>query len=449
MNDKYQLSSNQLKNRTVFIITVIVILSFFIFFNFIVRYNSIRLLSNFLLTAVALFELLYLIFNKKAFYSHHLGIGVFFLALVLLPIFENDHGQRQAWLILIPFILANTQNINIAKRFIFICGIFILIVNILHFGINSTATPFIIEQISLFILASLISLFYKKTQIKYETTLTNQIYIDNLTGFPNRNKLIKDLKELSSTANTALMIIDIDEFKEINNLYGARIGDAVIIHFGKILSDVAAAFTENQIYRLHSDEYAVILPDASHTDCDIFIREFLDSTRKNCIVDGHEISVTATAGIAIGCCQLIENADIAFQKARKENKSFEYFDPGLKTTELYSRNQATLLKIRKALNTDNIIPYFQPIYDLRTHQITKYETLVRMINNNNVISPISFLELSKRSKSYPQITQRMIVKSFEKFADTDYSFTLNLCSKDIYNHRTKEILYSELSNGHL
>ncbi|WP_264291029.1 EAL domain-containing protein [Aliarcobacter butzleri] len=127
---------------------------------------------------------------------------------------------------------------------------------------------------------------------------------------------------------------------------------------------------------------------------------------------------------------LLETANI-IKRYSQANKNIIVYDKALELEKDYEKNIFWTLKIKKALDEDKIVPYFQPIYNLKTNKIEKYEALVRLIDGNNVISPYYFLDISKKSKQYLQLTKTMIQKTFDYFRDKDFEFSINLTFEDI------------------
>jgi EAL domain-containing protein (putative c-di-GMP-specific phosphodiesterase class I) len=111
-------------------------------------------------------------------------------------------------------------------------------------------------------------------------------------------------------------------------------------------------------------------------------------------------------------------------------------------------NIATILKIKNAIEDDRIVPYFQPIFDIRTHEITKYEALVRLIEEDGkVLSPFFFLEASKKGNYYLKITEIMLDKVFTIFNYVDKEVTINLSFLDISNKAISNKIMTLLSRN--
>ena len=110
------------------------------------------------------------------------------------------------------------------------------------------------------------------------------------------------------------------------------------------------------------------------------------------------------------------------------------YDKNLGIEKIHEKNILWTSKLKKALESDNIVPYYQAIYNLKTEKIEKYEALVRLIDEDKIaISPFYFLDVAKKSKQYLKLTKEVIRKSFEYFKDKDYEFSINLTLEDITN----------------
>lgn len=104
-------------------------------------------------------------------------------------------------------------------------------------------------------------------------------------------------------------------------------------------------------------------------------------------------------------------------------------------------------KLEYAFDNDQLVPYFMPMKNTKTGKIDKYETLVRLIDGDEVYTPDKFIDIAIASGKYHLITQAVIRKTFEYFQDKkDIKFSLNLSLSDITNQDTMELLYSNLEN---
>jgi EAL domain-containing protein (putative c-di-GMP-specific phosphodiesterase class I) len=114
----------------------------------------------------------------------------------------------------------------------------------------------------------------------------------------------------------------------------------------------------------------------------------------------------------------------------------------------YEQNLSISSKVRHAVQNSKIIPYFQPIIDNKTKDIVKYECLARLLDeDDNVVSPVLFIPISKRIKVYNLITKIIIDKSFEAFKDNDYEFSINLTIDDVMSSDIFDFIVDKLKNS--
>ena len=269
---------------------------------------------------------------------------------------------------------------------------------------------------------------------------------DRLTGLPNRTKLIE---ELEKGRYEAITILNIDSFQEINDLYGHTIGDALLKSFGNYLSKQLNKETCT-LYKLPADEFVI----ASTNSIDIESFKKITSTLIKILdqhlffIEDNEIHVNVTGGMSYGYhSNILGNADIALKKAKCEKLPFMIFDEKMQEKERYANNQFMIKALKKAIENDCIVPYFQPIFSNSTMQIEKYEALMRMIDNEGkVISPYFFLDIAKKSRIYRQLTRIMIKKSFDKFKDEDIEFSINLSIEDIVDPSMCTYIFHKLES---
>lgn len=247
-------------------------------------------------------------------------------------------------------------------------------------------------------------------------SLEYQFYNDELTALPNRKKLLEIVNE---NKYASLMLINIDKFQEINDLYGDHVGNELLVHISEILEENSPK--SSTLFKLHADEYALYYEqDLSLEELKSLALYLIDSIEKNAFVvkDENEAHVNVSIGIAIGNEALLTNADIALKIAKRKRQKFILYDSSMKIEHEYEQNLKWGKKIKDAIKEDRFIPLFQPIVDTRTQKVLKYESLIRMVDKNGeLISPIHFLELAKKNKLYPQLTMIMIKKLLRNLAN--------------------------------
>jgi len=277
-------------------------------------------------------------------------------------------------------------------------------------------------------------------------SIEHQFYHDSLTGLKNRRGLTEKLEKKSK--NSYLMIINIDSFQEINDLYGNEAGDSILKEFALFLQNIVPKL--GTLYRLHSDEFALLCERSVDLNEFTIFASLLSQkiSHKSFNIDAKgEVSLSATIGISYGMDMLLVNADIALTLAKKNKKNVLVYDDTMTMAKEYEKNFNWTKKLKKAIDEDRIVPLFQPIVDVKTQKIVKYEALMRMIDyNGEYIAPFYFLELAKKNKVYHQLTQIMIEKTFDIFKDLPYMVSINISVEDILNKDIYNLILQKLKD---
>lgn len=271
--------------------------------------------------------------------------------------------------------------------------------------------------------------------------LRNIYHTDPLTSLPNRNKLIHDM-EVGTVRS--LMIIDVDAFSDIVNFYGARLADELLIQIGMRLARLCL-IDHNcyDLYRLGGDIFAVSLENDQACLLAGTIQQNIKSAPFT-VFDDYVIDLFVTIGAADGGENLLYKAETALKAAKLGKEDFRLYDNTVNLARQYENNLLWTKKIITAIEDDAIIPHFQPIVNLKSGRIEKYESLIRLVDEEGTVhSPARFLDVARRSKLYPQLTCIMVKKSFEAFRDKPAQFSINISSEDI----TNEIVVKEICDN--
>lgn len=278
-------------------------------------------------------------------------------------------------------------------------------------------------------------------------SLEYQFYNDSLTYLPNRKRLLETILD---TKNAILMILNIDGFQQINDLYGDKTGNDILKNTANILKQ---NISPNAIlYKLHADEYALYYEtNFAYEEIDALALHLTHVVENDTfLVNDLEIFINITIGVAYGNNFLLNNADIALKLAKKKRKKYLIYETSMNIEHEYEQNLKWAKKIKDAIADDRIEPLFQAIVNTQTKEIVKYEALIRLIDENGeYIAPIHFLELAKKNKLYLQLTKIMIEKTFEKFKNSKYQFSINLSVQDILNKSVYETIFEKLKKYNL
>ena len=281
-------------------------------------------------------------------------------------------------------------------------------------------------------------------QIKVKTEeLKTQFLSDALTGLPNRQALFE---EINDNKEFHVAVIDIASFKDINDFYGVEIGNKVL----QQLSQKVKMYLNGshlKIYRLGSDELAILNPSIqSKSKFQETIKALINNLENDSLYFSDEdikIDISLHAGISLESLHALEKVNIALNNAKKEHVDLVVFNKKIEEENKQEENLQMIIKIKNAVKNYDFVPFYQAIVD-KNRNIIKYEALVRMKHNKEIISPYHFLDIARKTKYYKHITQTMIFQTFKEFKNRDLSFSVNIEAEDIINEDTKTFIKNHL-----
>lgn len=283
--------------------------------------------------------------------------------------------------------------------------------------------------------------------------LAHQLYTDHLTGIPNRHALLRDIQD---TRIFALMLLNIDNFKEINDFYGHEIGDKTLLAVTESIHEITKTLPM-QLYKMPSDEYAitltVLLTLSQLEAARLSIIHHLQS--KYYDLHGASIYVTLTMGMDVllkptskhTSNTLLVNADMALKAAKKRHLNYLLYDETMQIKQEYQNNILWSKKVKEAIEEHRFALYYQPIMNY-AGEVIEYEALLRMIDSDSAISPIYFLPAAKQSRLYPYISHFVIDTIFKMLNTTPHHYSINLSVDDIFDAPTREFLIQNLRQSH-
>ncbi len=294
---------------------------------------------------------------------------------------------------------------------------------------------------------------YKKnleSKIQEKTQALEHLYYhDALTGLENRNALLQSSKRYRANG---LMLIDIDKFSAINSIYGEKIGDDILVNVSKILIDVAN--NECSVHRISGDQFAYLNIKCHDLDfCINKSREIIKRIASSAIdanVDDFSMKVNLSVTVAIvhdtDSDNFLECADMTLNYAKNTHQSMLIYSDDFGLRKKYLDDLKAVQIVKKALQEDRVIPYFQKI--VKKDGIT-YECLVRIVEDGRTISPFFFIDAIKKTPYYHELTKTMIKKSINAFKGREESFSINLSYEDISNENIVEFIREQLINNEI
>ncbi|MGF1642478.1 MAG: putative bifunctional diguanylate cyclase/phosphodiesterase [Thiotrichales bacterium] len=252
-----------------------------------------------------------------------------------------------------------------------------------------------------------------------EDRIRQLAYFDDITGLPNRALFKERLGQALELArrnqrHLAVLFLDLDNFKRINDTLGHSTGDILLSEVAKRLllnlrtSDAIAQGRPHEdhdsLARLGGDEFTILLAEiAQGTDAAVVAQRVIDALAQPIDLAGHEITVTTSIGIAVypddgrDVDTLIKNADMAMYFAKREGRNaFKFFTESMNTAAL--KRMALEKHLRRALERGELALHYQPQRDVKTGKVSGAEALLRWTNAElGSVSPADFVPLAEET----------------------------------------------------
>jgi len=279
-------------------------------------------------------------------------------------------------------------------------------------------------------------------QHKTAEVIHHQAYFDALTHLPNRFLALDRLSQLLNEAErnnekTAVLFLDLDDFKKINDTLGHQIGDKLLIESAKRLNHVVRK--EDTVGRLGGDEFIVLLRGLNDDHNALSIaKSLLKTFREPFKIDNRELMVTLSIGIAMypengdSASDLLRNADTAMYQAKTLGRNtYSFFTKEMNTSML--RRLEVEEQMHGALERNEFEVYYQPQFDVKNNNIIGAEALLRWRNPAlGNITPDEFIPIAEHTGLIVPIGQFVVKKSLEvlkewqNLKDKKYNMAVNL-----------------------
>ncbi|MBN1413293.1 MAG: EAL domain-containing protein [Spirochaetales bacterium] len=443
----------KLKRKESFLVMIMFISFVFLvafgFASLFVEHNVIRAAIDFILAGLTLVMFIVHYRIKKIIFMSIVTV-VFFIAYLIIIILNGgffNYGILWAFSlpIVVFYIAGKKTGVLVLLVFHVLIAVMVILGQFKIIEFKYTIPQYFYIS-AVYALISTLTFLYEDTAVKSEWIIRNQALFNPMTKLPNYLKLRKDLGKIAHPCT--LIMINIDNFRIVNELYGNKTGDQTIVEVSLMLKQLLRKQNNGHLflYKLHSDEFAVLI-DCSVDDEKLIELTYLVSNQLNTklTVNDNYIALSVSLGIAHNSDNPLFEADMALNFAKEQKRNYIIFD---KTMDRSSKLKEDLLWIdilKTAVKNDNIIPYFQPILNNRTNEIEKYECLIRLIENNRVITPGFFLGIAKKARIYPVLTAVMVKNSFDFFKNKNISFSINVSVDDILNRETANFIYHYLN----
>ncbi len=271
-------------------------------------------------------------------------------------------------------------------------------------------------------------------------------YYDVLTGLPNRTSLHERLAQAIASSRVAgkpvaLLLLDVDRFKEINDTLGHHRGDVLLQQIGPRLRHALRA--TDTVGRLGGDEFAVVLPLAESGHAELVARKILTALSDQFPIEAIPIIIEASIGIALAphhgtsADELIQRADVAMYAAKEQRCGYVVYAP---EHDQHSPHRLVLMgELRQAIDHGQMILFYQPKIDLRTRRIGGVEALVRWRHpERGMIPPDQFISMAERSGLIRPLTLWVLDAALAQCrawrdAGWDLSVAVNLSARNLHD----------------
>ncbi|WP_159810402.1 putative bifunctional diguanylate cyclase/phosphodiesterase, partial [Cellulomonas citrea] len=256
-------------------------------------------------------------------------------------------------------------------------------------------------------------------QVRRHAALMRIAHTDDLTDLPNRRALYSHAEDrlAPGSADAALLLMDLDRFKEVNDGLGHHMGDRLLVLVSRRLRSCLP--TGAMLARLGGDEFAILMTAASPAPALELAAQVRAAMAVPFVLDGMSVEVTVSIGVALfpehgeDLPSLLRRADIAMYKAKGSAKLVHLYRPG--ADDAGTERLARVAEVRSALERGEFVPHYQPKLDLGLGRVTGVEALVRWQHPvDGLRPPGSFLELVEDAGLMPRLTRSMLVQALDQ-----------------------------------
>jgi diguanylate cyclase (GGDEF)-like protein len=252
-----------------------------------------------------------------------------------------------------------------------------------------------------------------------ETEAYINAYSDHTTGLPNRRALLREIEAFDQAeCGGALILLDVDHFKRVNDLYGHAAGDELLQLVGETL--VRALPASAFVARLGGDEFAALIHDRN--DAEDSAKELLRAFAQSVEIGELRAQISVSVGIAslpseAEPVDALRQADVAMYSVKQSGRNgFAWFDSQME--QVIKARVVLEDEIRIAIEADEFVPFFQPLISLDTGDLNGFEVLARWNSpRRGLIEPDGFIEVAEQSGQLGALSMRVMEKAFVQARD--------------------------------
>ncbi len=337
-------------------------------------------------------------------------------------------------------------------------------------GINAGGDDYITKPFSDITLAAKIKAMQRISDMRQNLCATTKRLsmissIDPITSIYNRLEFDKRIIEKTEQASQskqllALLFIDIDNFKRINDSLGHHIGDFILKEIASRISSCIRA--DDILARLGGDEFAIILPSLpSPEKAEHVAQKILEAVKPVYTIGVHEIEITCSIGIACfpspetDLNTLVQKADVAMYRAKELGRgNYQIYTKEL--SEKYLQRQALEQALKKSIENQDFLIVYQPLFDLTTHEITAVEAQLNWKHPKlGLVSPDTFMPLAEEKGLITLFDEKILEKiclqgaAWQALRPAPFKIMVNLTSRQLLQKNLPAILEKVLKKTNL
>lgn len=315
---------------------------------------------------------------------------------------------------------------------------------------RARATPWLAAVMTILTLLSTLALRHARTAeralLASEAKARHLANHDTLTGLPNRRAFVEQLRTRQPTAGpVALLYLDLDGFKEVNDVFGHEAGDALLKGAVERLHAVVA--WRGMLARIGGDEFAIVVTGASALDnAEVISTAIVHSFEEPFETAGYRLVVGTSVGVVwddggLSGDELVRRADIAMYVAKAEGKRrVRFYRPGMEQGR--EVNKQLECELREAIQRGEISVHFQPIVEAQSGRIVSVEALARWRSSTRGnISPDIFIPVAESSGLITELGKQVLRKACEQTVTWDVDLAVNLSPAQFWD----EALFEDIT----
>ena len=275
-----------------------------------------------------------------------------------------------------------------------------------------------------------------------EQRIYHLAYYNSLTNLPNRTHFIQQIEDHIQSeldTNLAVILIDINAFKEINDTLGYEFGDHLLVSISQRIASIGSK--GNICCHISGDEFGVLATDQGKTQLATTINQYEAAFSEPFLVNDIELYINVSLGIAMypehgsHAQQIMQFADIALNKCKDSVSSHIYYSADLNHLSLFKLN--LMSELHEALLQEQMRLFYQPKLDLEKNSISSFECLVRWEHpTHGIIDPDQFIPLAEKSGKILELTRWIVQKSLSHVrewldAGLDIGISVNISALDL------------------